>query len=288
MFQLQAVVKAFGGRAALDGVSLTADRAGVLGVLGPNGAGKTTLMRILATVTAPDAGRVNLLGRDPAVPGDRVQIRRRLGYVPQDSGFPRGFTAFEYVDYVAILKEITDRRARHDEVRRVLGVVGLTDLADRKTRKLSGGMRRRLIIAQALLGDPHLLVLDEPTVGLDPEQRLLFRDTISTIAEHRTVVISTHHTEDVAALCARVVVLHEGKVLVDGSPADLAVAAAGKVWTAPARDPGARLAWRTAEGSLRQIGTPPAGARLVPPTLEDGYLHLVGAATGVPGQEVPA
>lgn len=287
MFIVNSVVKTYGKRAALDGVTL-AGGPGVLGVLGPNGAGKTTLMRILATVVAADSGRVTLVGLDPADVADRTEIRRQLGYVPQESGFPRGFTAFEYVDYVAILKEIAERRARHDDVRRVLGIVGLTDVADRKIRKLSGGMRRRLVIAQALLGDPRLIVLDEPTVGLDPEQRLRFRDTISALAEHRSVIISTHQTEDVAALCARVVVLHEGRVRTEGSPDEVAAVAAGRVWIGPTRDAGARLAWRTAEGALRQIGDPPPGATIVPPTLEDGYLLLVGADTRTIGEELAA
>ena len=117
---------------------------GVTGLLGPNGAGKTTLLRILATVLAPDAGRLRLLGLDPRDPSERLEVRRRLGYMPQDVGFHRGFTTFEAVDYIAVLKEHTERRARHDEVRRVLGLVGLSDVTGKKVRALSGGMRRRL------------------------------------------------------------------------------------------------------------------------------------------------
>jgi ABC-2 type transport system ATP-binding protein len=279
------VSKTYGRRRALDPVSLHAGH-GVLGLLGPNGAGKTTLLRIMATVIAPTAGQVRLLGHDCVLPAGRTAIRRRLGYVPQECGFPTGFTGFDYVDYVAILKEWADRRTRHDEVRRVLAVMGLTDVAGRRIRRLSGGMRRRLVIAQALLGDPALLVLDEPTVGLDPEQRLRFRDTVSGLAEGRCVVVSTHQTEDVVALCPRVVVLHEGGIRYDGSPSGLAAMADGRVWTAADRDPGAVLAWRNEGGGLRQIGEPPAGAEPVPPTLEDGYLLLVGGAGE--RQEVPA
>jgi ABC-2 type transport system ATP-binding protein len=283
--RLTGVAKTYGRDRALDPVSLEA-RHGVLGLLGPNGAGKTTLLRILATVIAPTAGRVELLGRDIALAAGRTEVRRRLGYVPQECGFPNGFTPFEYVDYVAILKEWVDRRSRHDEVRRVLAVMGLTEVAGRRIRRLSGGMRRRLVIAQALLGDPPLLVLDEPTVGLDPEQRLRFRDTISTLADGRCVVVSTHQTEDVAALCPRVVVLHQGAIRYDGSPSGLAARADGRVWTAADRQPGAALAWRSEGGGVRQIGAPPAGAELVRPTLEDGYLLLVGGAGE--RQEVPA
>jgi ABC-2 type transport system ATP-binding protein len=250
----------------------------VLGVLGPNGAGKTTLLRVVATVLAPDAGRVRLLGCDPGRSDGRLTIRRRLGYLPQEPGFHRSFTGFEFVDYVAILKEMVDRRARHAEVRRVLGLVGLEREAHRKIKKLSGGMRRRLALALALIGDPDLLVLDEPTVGLDPEQRLRFRALVSEHAEGRTVLLSTHQTEDVAALCPRVVVLADGHVRFDGTPGELAEGARGRVWLADEREPDARLSWRTSEGLHRHVGEPPTGAELAEPTLEDGYLLMLGAA----------
>jgi ABC-2 type transport system ATP-binding protein len=270
------VTKRFGRTQALAGVSLKAG-VGVTGLLGPNGAGKTTVLRMLATVLAPDAGRIRLLGRDPGRPGERIEIRRRLGYLPQEPGFHRGFTAFEFVDYVAILKEMTDRRARHPEVRRVLDLVGLTSVSGKKIRELSGGMRRRVGLAQALLGDPELVVLDEPTVGLDPEQRLRFREMISRIGEGRSVILSTHQTEDVAALCGTVVVVHGGRTLFDGTPAQLVERARGRVWLDDQRSPDARLAWRTGTGEHRNIGDrPPAGAELVAPTIEDAYLLLIG------------
>src|SRR5437867_1392304 len=144
------VEKRFGRTPALDGITLEAS-PGITGLLGPNGAGKTTLLRIIATVLSPDRGVVRLLGRDPSRADERVEIRRRLGYMPQEPGFYRSFTAFEFVDYVAILKELTERRARHDEVRRVLSLVGLTDVHHRKVKALFGGMRRRLALAHALL-----------------------------------------------------------------------------------------------------------------------------------------
>ena len=270
------VTKSFGRTRALQGVSFTAG-IGVTGLLGPNGAGKTTLLRMLATVLAPDDGSLQLLGGNPQDGDDRLAIRRRLGYLPQEPGFHRGFTVFEFVDYIAILKELTDRRARHDEVRRVLDAVGLADLASRRIRALSGGMRRRVGVAQAILGDPDLVILDEPTAGLDPEQRLRFRDLVSRIGEGRTVLLSTHQTEDVVALCPHVVVVDDGRTVFDGTPSALTGTADGRVWMAAGSDPVARLAWRTADGDVRNIGdVAPAGARTVAPTLEDAYLLLVG------------
>ena len=273
--QVIGIEKRFLRTQALAGVTFDAG-AGITGLLGPNGAGKTTLLRMMATVLAPDSGSLRLLGWDPAKADERLAIRRRLGYMPQEPGFHRNFTTFEFVDYVAILKEMTDRRPRHDEVRRVLELVGLEKVMERKIKALSGGMRRRVALAQSLLGDPDLLVLDEPTAGLDPEQRLRFRELISERAHERTVILSTHQTEDVTALSPRVIVLHEGHALFDGTPRDLAELARGKVWVADEREPGAYLSWRTGEGKYRNVGLAPDGAQLIDPTIEDGYLLLVG------------
>ena len=270
--------KRYGAHDAVAGVTLTIG-PGVTGLLGPNGAGKTTLMRMLATVLAPTSGDLRLLGLDPDDSEQRTAVRRRLGYMPQEPGFHRHFTAFEFVDYVAILKEMTDTRARHREVRRVLELVGLGDVAAKRIRKLSGGMRKRVALAQALLGDPELLVLDEPSAALDPEQRLRFRELVSELAgDDRIVLVSTHQTEDVAALCQRVIVMRDGRSAFDGTPAQLSSVAAERVWIADRRDTRARLWWRTAEGLHRHVGDPPPGAQLVKPTIEDGYLLLVGPA----------
>ena len=269
--------KSYGHTPALSGVDL-ALAPGITGLLGPNGAGKTTMLRILATALAADRGSVRILGEDPTTPDGRVAVRRRLGYVPQETGFPRGFTAFAFVDYLAILKEWSDGATRHDEVRRVVDLVGLTDVATKRVNALSGGQRRRVVLAQALLGNPDLLVLDEPTAGLDPAQRGRLRDVLGTAGETSTVVISTHQTEDVAALCERVVVIDEGRVLFDGSVTDLVAQAAGRVWMAAERDPAARLAWRTGSGRFRNVGDPPPSVELIEPALEDAYLLLVGDA----------
>ncbi|HEX9466862.1 MAG TPA: ATP-binding cassette domain-containing protein [Acidimicrobiia bacterium] len=275
---IRQIEKRFGSTRAVDGVDLEIT-PGITGLLGPNGAGKTTLLRMIATVLAPDAGSLCVLDADPASADGRLAIRRRLGYLPQEPGFYRGFTAFDFVDYIAILKEMTDRRTRHDEVRRVLETVGMADLMHKRIRALSGGMRRRVAIAQTLLGDPDLLVLDEPTAGLDPEQRLRFRELLSLRAGERTVLLSTHQTDDVAALCQRVVAFDAGKVRFDGTPAGLAELARDRVWIASVRDPRAQLAWVTAEGLVRHVGDPPVGAQFVEPTVEDGYLLLTGRQT---------
>ncbi|MFJ3512647.1 ABC transporter ATP-binding protein [Streptomyces luteogriseus] len=273
----------YGGTPALDDVSLRLT-AGVTGLLGPNGAGKTTLLRVLATALPADRGAFTVLGHDPGTARGRQEVRRRLGYLPQAPGFHPDFTAFEFVDYVAILKELTDRGARHREVRRVLDEVGLAEVRGKRIRKLSGGMRQRVALGAALVGEPGFLVLDEPTVGLDPEQRMRFRELIAGAGEGRTVLLSTHQTEDVAMLCHRVIVMAGGRVRFEGTPAELTARAAGRVWSSTGRDPGAKAGWRTGTGTFRNVGDPPPGAELLEPTLEDGYLLTLDGA----GAEVAA
>ena len=267
--------KQFGSTRALDNVTLRFE-PGVTGLLGPNGAGKTTLLRILATVLAADSGGVQLLGRRTDSPAALRAIRQRLGYCPQEPGFYGHFSAFDFVDYIAILKELDDRTARRNEVRRVLTTVGLDDVMHKKIRALSGGMRRRVAIAQALLGEPELLVLDEPTAGLDPELRLRFREVLSRRRDSQVVVLSTHQTDDIAAMCQRVVVVDGGAVRFDGTPGELAARADGHVWVSQDVDSSAQLSWIDALGQYRHIGAPPAGATLVSPTIDDAYLLLVG------------
>ena len=272
------VTKRYRATRALDEVTIALS-PGITGLLGPNGAGKTTMLRVMATVLRPDDGEVRLLGRDPLDPEERTEVRRRLGYQPQELGFPRGFSAFAFVNYMAVLKEWTDRSSRTGEVRRVLDLVGLGEVATKRISRLSGGQRRRVALAQALLGTPELLVLDEPTTGLDPEQRASLRGVLADIAATSTMVISTHQTEDVAALCSRVIVLDMGRVHFDGTVTDLVKLAEGRVWMADAPSPGALTSFRTATGRYRNVGQqPPPGAEQVEPTLEDAYLMLRGGA----------
>jgi ABC-2 type transport system ATP-binding protein len=275
--QLTGVGKRYGRTYALSDVDLVFDQ-GVTGLLGPNGAGKTTLLRMVATSIAADSGQVRLFGRDPHHSHAEVTaVRRELGYLPQELGYPSDMTAFGFVEYVAVLKEWNDRARRTREVRRVLDLVGLTDQATTRVSKLSGGQRRRVGLAQALLGDPRLVVLDEPTTGLDPAQRADLRRTLSTLGHRSTVLLSTHQTEDVAALCERVVVLAGGTVRFDGAVTDLVATAVGRVWLADEPGDDALVSWRTGTGRHHVVGgTEPAGADATEPTLEDAYLLMLG------------
>lgn len=275
--ELAGVGKRYGRTRALVDVDLAFDR-GVTGLLGPNGAGKTTLLRIVATSIAADSGEVRLLGRDPhRSHADVTTVRRELGYLPQELGYPSDMTAFGFVEYVAVLKEWNDRERRSQEVRRVLEAVGLADQAPVRIRRLSGGQRRRVGLAQALLGDPKLVVLDEPTAGLDPAQRADLRRTLSALGHRSTVLLSTHQTEDVAALCERVVVLAGGTVRFDGAVTDLVATAVGRVWLADEPGDDALVSWRTGTGRHHVVGgRPPLGADPAEPSLEDAYLLMLG------------
>jgi ABC-2 type transport system ATP-binding protein len=284
--QLRGAGKSFRGARALNGVDLDLYQ-GVVGLLGPNGAGKTTLLRILATVLGPDHGSVRILGRDPGVSAERTDIRRRLGYLPQELGYPRGFTTYGFIDYMAVLKEWDDPGPRRAEVRRVLEQVGLADRSARRIRSLSGGQRRRVGLAQALLGSPELLILDEPTAGLDPEQRVALRHVLAEVGRGATIVVATHQTEDVAALCERVIALDEGAVRFDGPVQELVEMATDRVWLSDEPDSRAGTSWRTATGRYRNLGAAaPSGAHVVEPSLEDAYLLLRGESA--PESEVAA
>ncbi|MEZ5117699.1 MAG: ATP-binding cassette domain-containing protein [Candidatus Nanopelagicales bacterium] len=271
------VTKSYGSRQALQPTSLRLE-PGVVGLLGPNGAGKSTLVRLLASAMPPTSGRIVVDGHE--VTGsiaERTAARRVIGYLPQEVRFPRGMTAFAFVDYIAVLKEWAEGTARHREVDRVLDLVGLGDRRTWPIRKLSGGQRRRLALAQALVGDPRLIVLDEPTTGLDPQQRASLRDVLSGLAQRGTVFLATHQTEDVAALCDRVILLVDGCVLFDGRVAEFVATAEGHVWVGASAAPDSHASWRTGTGSVRSVGgRPGADAAPVPATVEDAYLLMTG------------
>ncbi|WP_242426919.1 MULTISPECIES: ABC transporter ATP-binding protein [unclassified Streptomyces] len=204
---------------ALDRLDLSLG-PGVHGLLGPNGAGKTSLIRVLATVAAPSSGRVELLGADATSHRERTGIRRRLGYLPQDFGYYPAFTVREFVAYVAWLKEVPADRIPA-AVERAVTRVGLGDRIDARMKTLSGGMVRRAGIAQAVVNDPELLLLDEPTAGLDPEQRVDFRALLRELGGTATVVVSTHLVEDVAAACTGVALIEAGRLAFQGTTAEL-------------------------------------------------------------------
>ncbi|RKR86438.1 ABC-2 type transport system ATP-binding protein [Micromonospora pisi] len=212
----------YGKRVVHDGLEL-ALTPGVHGLLGPNGAGKTTLMRVLATVTRPDGGRVRLLGQDIADRAALRKIRRQLGYLPQTFGFYPRFTVREFVEYFAWLRELPPEEIPL-AVDRALARVGLLERADDRMKHLSGGMLRRAGIAQAIVNDPRLILLDEPTAGLDPEQRVEFRALLRELGVDACVLVSTHLVEDVAAACTQVSLVDGGRLVFAGTPQELAAA----------------------------------------------------------------
>jgi ABC-2 type transport system ATP-binding protein len=213
------LTRRFGRRIAVDAIDLKLD-TGVYGLLGPNGAGKTTLLRMLATAIRPTSGTLRLLGHDPADRAGRRPLRQRLGYLPQELGYYPNFTVFEFVEYFALLRELPPARVRAAVVT-AIERTGLGDRARSKLKSLSGGMVRRVGIAQAIVNDPGLLLLDEPTAGLDPEQRVGFRALLREIGASSTVLVSTHLVEDVGAACDRVGLMLDGKIVFDGTPGEL-------------------------------------------------------------------
>lgn len=223
--EISGLTRAFGRTRAVAGVSLEAG-PGVYGLLGPNGAGKTSLLRMMATVIPPTSGRLRLLGRDPASHGPRREIRRRLGYLPQNLGYYPGFTVAEFIEYFALLKEMPSRQVPV-AVATAIERMGLGDKARAKLRTLSGGMLRRAGIAQAIVNEPELLLLDEPTAGLDPEQRVGFRALLRDLGQQATVMVSTHLVEDVGAACSEVALMNSGKIVFHGTPGELTARGVG-------------------------------------------------------------
>jgi ABC-2 type transport system ATP-binding protein len=271
------------GTRALDGVSLSIGH-GLFGLLGPNGAGKSSLMRVAATLQSPTGGTVRFDGID-ALAEPRA-LRRRLGYLPQDFGVYPGVSAEALFDQIAVLKGVTARSERRDAAERLLRLVNLWDARDRAVSTFSGGMRQRWGVAQALIGDPDLLILDEPTAGLDPAERNRFHEILFGLGERAVVIVSTHIVDDVADLCTGVAVLAGGRVLANDTPAALAGALEDRVWLGPAESvigDATLLSRRLSAGrrSVRVLADdrPDAGFMPVPPTLEDAYFAaLAGRA----------
>jgi ABC-type multidrug transport system ATPase subunit len=265
---------------------------GMVGVLGPNGAGKTTLLRQVTGILESTRGRI-LIGGVPLIE-IRKHLARWVGYLPQDAGLPPGLTAREYLEYYGTLYQLP-KEIRSQRIQTLLTEVGLAERADEKIGGYSGGMRQRVAVARTLLRLPPIIVVDEPTVGLDPRERVRFRNLLSRLAKERIVLFSTHVVEDVAVACERVLVLTRGRLVFDGAPAELSRVAEGRVWAWEAgaeerieemakekAGEGVVIADQTPEASggtrvrALSVEAPDERARAVEPTLEDGYLWLVG------------
>ncbi len=274
-----------GGIQALRGINLDIE-SGMFGLLGPNGAGKTTLMRILAGVFLPSGGTVRIDTWDLAVDRDRTAVKCVLGYLPQELGLYPDLRAREFLDYIAVLKGMDHTPSRRRRVAELLDTVGLAGDAQRKLGTFSGGMKQRIGIAQALLNDPRLLIVDEPTAGLDPEERIRFRNLLSDLAGDRTVLLSTHIVEDIAQTCRNLAIMSTGAVVFRGTAADLIDAARDHVWLISTPGP-------KPEGNLTVVSTLNLGSSVqyrvvgevspqvqgqgVPtePSLEDGYVWVM-------------
>lgn len=278
------ISKLYGDTAALQQTDLTLG-SGVYGLLGPNGAGKTTLMRIMTDLLAPSTGRVLLDGQDIAVMG--AAFRKKLGYLPQDFGVYPNFTAEQFLLYIARLKGLSKFEAKR-QTDDLLRMVGLEDKKQKKLKGFSGGQRQRVGIAQALLGDPEILVLDEPTAGLDPEERIRFRGIISDLSQQKLVLLSTHIVSDLEAVANEIILLRKGVVLEMQKPASLLEQLNGQVWlvTVPAADEAALTKQYVCSNVMHTDGksvirllsksAPRPDAVPTAPNMEDLYLYYFG------------
>jgi ABC-type multidrug transport system ATPase subunit len=272
-----------GGVQALRNVQLSLN-PGVLGLLGPNGAGKSTLMRILATITQASYGRV--LWNDNDIAGNPDSLRDVLGYLPQDFGVYPNLSAIEFLDYLAAVKGIP-AAAASQRISELLALVNLADVAKRPLGGYSGGMRQRVGIAQALLNDPQLLIVDEPTAGLDPEERVRFRNLLSELSGERIVILSTHIVSDVEAVATDIAILAHGQLLAHGAPESLLSQVTGKIWevVVPSVElPSLRGKYLVSSTAHRSDGVharvvadsaPSTAARQLEPSLEDAYLAVL-------------
>lgn len=268
---------------ALRGVDLEVG-PGMFGLVGPNGAGKTTLMRILAGLLRPTSGSVTVFGHDVTTSKGKLAVKSVLGYLPQELGLYPDLTAFEFLEYVSLLKGVTDKAEREKQLAEVLELVGLMSDGRRKIRTFSGGMKRRVGIAQALLGSPQLLIVDEPTAGLDPEERVRLRNLLAEMAGRCTIILSTHIVEDVSQSCNELAVINLGQLLFRGSPRDIINNVRGKVWhvTTDGKRPNTGVeivaTMHVQNGvQYRVVGEYVEGwpAAPVEPSLEDGYIWLM-------------
>ncbi|HET6763499.1 MAG TPA: ABC transporter ATP-binding protein [Longimicrobiaceae bacterium] len=285
MLQITNLSKTYpNGVQALKGVDLAIGR-GLFGLLGPNGAGKSTLMRTLATLQEPDTGEIVFDGLD--VVRDPEAHRRHLGYLPQDFGVYPGVSALDLLDHLAVLKGIAHRGSRREQVEALLHQTNLYDHRRKAVSGFSGGMRQRFGIAQALLGSPRLIIVDEPTAGLDPEERNRFHNLLSEVSENVVVILSTHIVEDVRQLCPRMAILAAGRVMRAGAPRTLIAELEGRVWrktvdkgqVESARARHTVISTQLYEGRTQvhvlHDERPEAGFEAVQPNLEDVYFSIL-------------
>ena len=263
--------------------------SGILGLLGPNGAGKSTLMRILATITKPTGGTITWKGTN--IVSSPNSVRAVLGYLPQDFGVYPNLNAVEFLEYLAAAKGL-DRKTSRQRIEELLAVVNLVEARKRPLAGFSGGMRQRVGIAQALLNDPELLIVDEPTAGLDPEERVRFRNLLSELSGDRIVILSTHIVSDVEACATNIALIARGQLVTCAAPEELLRSVEGKVWeriVQSAELPALRQQYHTSSTMHRSDGVhlrivaeeaPGAGAKPQPPTLEDAYLYWISQKKG--------
>lgn len=285
MIEINGLTKTYNGDVqALRGLTLDIG-SGMFGLLGPNGAGKTTLMRVIAGLLKPSSGSVRVLGEDITMQAGKLAVKRQLGYLPQELGLYPNLTGREFLDYISVLKGISDKQERARQVHEILDLVRLTDQADRRLKTYSGGMKRRIGIGQALLGYPKLLIVDEPTAGLDPEERVRFRNLLADMAARCTVILSTHVIEDISHSCNDLAIIRDGRVLFRGQPGELIGLARGRVWSIltsgdrPRGDLKVVSTLQLQNGvQYRVIGMPDEQyqAQAVEPSLEDGYMLAMG------------
>ncbi len=261
-------------------------KPGILGLLGPNGAGKSTFMRMLATITKPTDGKI--LWNDVDIVKSPDTLRAVLGYLPQDFGVYPNLNAVEFLEYMAAIKGLDSASAKK-RIDELLQVVNLKDAAKRPLGGYSGGMKQRVGIAQALLNDPQLLIVDEPTVGLDPEERVRFRNLLSDLSGERIVILSTHIVSDVEATATRIALVHKGQLLCESAPENLLQELEGKVWewTVSSEDLPALKQKHIVSGTIRRsdgvqvrvvsASQPEEQSRSVDPSLEDAYLYFIGS-----------
>ena len=284
MISIHNLFKHYRKKEVLQNINLDIDH-GLFGLLGPNGAGKTTLMRILATLLPESSGRVSInhyqLAEQPH------EIRKQIGYLPQHFQLYPQLTGVEFLHYIAVMKGMENKKERKEQIDEILQSINLTEQAAKRIKTYSGGMKQRLGIAQALVGDPSVLIIDEPTAGLDPEERVRFRNLLARLSVNRTVILSTHIVADIESSCEQLAVLDQGRMLMSGKVKELRHIAEGKTWEFSVPEQEIQRFHESQIVSSRRSGKeiylkvispekPTDSASIIEPTLEDGYMALIG------------